>query len=73
MVSVKEKPAEFEPIPPHHRGVEVWQAGILKVTKKGLIWFMDTMCLGLCPWVKKIERTTVGGIFNKNSTICRLD
>ena len=36
-----------------HRDGGDWHRRPLKATIKGLVWFMDTMCLGLCPWVKK--------------------
>ncbi len=30
-----------------------WLAKLLKAALKALVWVVDAMCDGLCPWVKK--------------------
>lgn len=40
-------------IAPSRGPIGRWLAKLLKAALKALVWVMDAMCDGLCPWVKK--------------------
>lgn len=38
---------------PNRGPADQWLAKFLKAALKALVWVMEAMCDGLCPWVKK--------------------